>query len=135
LGWSIHDLGQTESLKILHRIERRLGQRTPSGARLDARSDQRAPVDGNGGRVGSCAGRDCSAHSARARRARLSSGPAFRPLTQTRPKFRTLAPRASASRSSCTTSKPRRRAMTACMVPSTPPPAMTTRVVNVTTLV
>ena len=58
-----------------------------------------------------------------------SSGPARRPLTQTRPKFLTLAPRASASRSSCTTSKPRRRAATACMVPSTPPPTTTTRCV------
>ena len=69
-----------------------------------------------------------SDHSSRARSARLSSGPALRPLTQTRPKFRTLAPRASASRSSWTTSKPRLRASTACMVPSTPPPTMTTRV-------
>ena len=59
-----------------------------------------------------------------------SSAPALRPLTQTRPKFLTLAPRASASRSNCTTSKPRRRAITACIVPSTPPPTTTIRCVS-----
>ena len=68
-----------------------------------------------------------SSHSSRARNASASSGPARRPLTQTRPKFRTLAPRASGSRSRCTTENPRRRAMTACIVPSTPPPTITTR--------
>ena len=68
-----------------------------------------------------------SAHSSRARSAKASSGPARRPLTHTRPKFLTLAPRPAGSRSSWVTAYPRRRASTACMVPRMPPPTMTTR--------
>ena len=61
----------------------------------------------------------CS-HSTRARTARSSSGPAARPLTQTRPKLRTEARRGPASASRWTTCQPRRQASRACMVPRTP---------------
>ena len=44
-----------------------------------------------------------SSHSARARSASASSGPGRRPLTHTRPKFLTLAPRPAGSRSNCVT--------------------------------
>ena len=68
----------------------------------------------------------CS-HRTRARRARSSSGPRARPLTQIRPKLRTDAPRGAGSRSRWTTSKPRSRAASACMVPRIPPPTTTIR--------
>src|ERR1017187_1970793 len=49
-----------------------------------------------------------------------------RPLTQMRPKLRTLAPREPGSRSRWTTSWPSRLASSACIMPSTPPPTPTT---------
>ena len=68
-----------------------------------------------------------SSHSSRERSA-ASSSPRARPDTQTRPKLRTVAPRASASRSSWTTSWPRRTASRACVVPRMPPPTIVTRI-------
>jgi Binding-protein-dependent transport system inner membrane component len=66
------------------------------------------------------------AQRARARQARSSSGPPARPLTQIRPKLRTLAPREPGSRSRWVTAWPCRRASSACIKPSTPPPTTTT---------
>ena len=53
--------------------------------------------------------------------------PDERPDTQTSPKLRTVAPRASTSRSSWVTSWPRRTACQAWAVPRIPPPMMVTR--------
>ncbi len=67
-----------------------------------------------------------SSHSSRARSAVSSSSPPARPLTQIWPKLRSEAPRASLSRSICTTSWPRLTACQACMVPTTPAPTTMT---------
>jgi hypothetical protein len=68
-----------------------------------------------------------SSHRALARTASACSAPGALPLTQIRPKLRTLAPGESGSRSRCTTSCPRPLAAAARMIPSTPPPTVTTR--------
>ena len=66
-------------------------------------------------------------HSSRARSARASSAPARRPLTQIRPKFRTLAPRRLGFPLQVSHRQPVSPGQTACIVPRIPPPTMTTR--------
>ena len=68
-------------------------------------------------------------HSSRDRRVASSSWSA-RPETHTSPKLRTVAPRASTSRSRCVTWWPRRTASSAWAVPRMPPPTMVTRMVD-----